>query len=523
MFNPPFGVKVLWFVLSLTGLLGCCAMTLGLGRTTGTYWPWILYCSATLVLQGIFCIGMAWKMDPMRMPSSFCVAQSVLVTFSYFSVTGVVATLAYMTNLVSKKPKTWRDQYVHSAFAWNHWYLVPLAFFPVGATSIYIACALKLGSLNFPSRDLLCDSSSPQWVRFMSYAGMPFLLSIPTLFLSLQSVRRIAETTEHIKRARTGQEPQDGGDSSLRADSYTTFGMGKARGYEEDEFGLGRRKDSDGTTVERDSQSLHFALTPHASRDRSRRSGPPQVASVRFHFPVKPTASLPSDSEQEEIEETTHSRRASATVANPESHYRAGSAADAASANATNDDDARLEDSDSDAPSRPRGLGYGPSQERPDGWAETRSAGSIEESVREGEWLDSERTGRDDDDAESDDMDIHARIAHRRTHSKAFNANAAMGDIHTRRPPPSYLSPTIYRVIVFQISFVIAQLIGCLSTVVDVAKGYSAPTPLGTHHFAMLFVAWGPILTFASLQPVRDSLIPEWVRRKYNSHVTYNK
>ena len=40
------------------------------------------------------------------------------------------------------------------------------------------------------------------------------------------------------------------------------------------------------------------------------------------------------------------------------------------------------------------------------------------------------------------------------------------------------------------------QFIGCLSTLIDVAGRRPKPTPIGTHHFAMLFVVWGPILTF---------------------------
>ncbi|TFK22372.1 hypothetical protein FA15DRAFT_596239, partial [Coprinopsis marcescibilis] len=55
--------------------------------------------------------------------------------------------------------------------------------------------------------------------------------------------------------------------------------------------------------------------------------------------------------------------------------------------------------------------------------------------------------------------------------------------------------------------FVVIQIIGCLSTLVDVAANRSSPTPIGTHHFAMLFIVWGPVLTFGTLRRLSSSKV----------------
>lgn len=42
-------------------------------------------------------------------------------------------------------------------------------------------------------------------------------------------------------------------------------------------------------------------------------------------------------------------------------------------------------------------------------------------------------------------------------------------------------------------------MLAALSTLIDVIKQSSEPTPLGTQHFALLLAAWGPLSMFIPL------------------------
>jgi hypothetical protein len=41
-------------------------------------------------------------------------------------------------------------------------------------------------------------------VRFLSYAGVPFIPGLPSLYLSIKSVHRVHKTNQHLQRARAG-------------------------------------------------------------------------------------------------------------------------------------------------------------------------------------------------------------------------------------------------------------------------------------------------------------------------------
>ena len=46
------------------------------------------------------------------------------------------------------------------------------------------------------------------------------------------------------------------------------------------------------------------------------------------------------------------------------------------------------------------------------------------------------------------------------------------------------------------------QLLTCISTLVDVISRRAQPSPLGTQHFTLLFVAWGPVIVFGTFGPL---------------------
>ncbi|TFK22371.1 hypothetical protein FA15DRAFT_706403 [Coprinopsis marcescibilis] len=278
---PPFGVKILWFILSLTGLLACWAVMMAVGRSTGSFWGWTVYCAGCTMLQGIFCLGIVWKMDPFSMPSKFCTLQAIFVALGSFTVTGSIATFSYISHLIIRKPKLWGES-KHPSFRWEHTYLLPVAVFPLAATSVYIACVLKLHSVN-PVREFYCESSTPQWVRFMSFAGMPLLLSLPSLYISICSVFLVCRTTKHIKRARTG-EPD------LEFNSHEELDSSERSSSSPDPFTiLPTRKrlralESSNSSIKfsRSSPDPSFQFIPNTKQ---------RNPLVHFHVPMKPQSS----------------------------------------------------------------------------------------------------------------------------------------------------------------------------------------------------------------------------------------
>ncbi|KAF8999070.1 hypothetical protein BDQ17DRAFT_1246859 [Cyathus striatus] len=205
-----FGLKVAWFVLSLTGLMLCWIVMWALSRTVGTVWGPLLYAIGCTMLQGIFCLGMIYKMDPFLMPRAFCIAQTVIIGHSTFLMNGVAGAFAVATSLTVLKPKTWGLS-SDVALKWRNIYYIPVVIFPFLATVVHIAFVFVFDSSK-PSDNLHCDSSDPEWVRFLGYAGLPFLVSIPCMYLSVKSVFRVYKTNQHIQRARH---------DDIKADKFT--------------------------------------------------------------------------------------------------------------------------------------------------------------------------------------------------------------------------------------------------------------------------------------------------------------
>lgn len=49
--------------------------------------------------------------------------------------------------------------------------------------------------------DMHCDANSPEWVRFLGYAGVPLLLAIPAFFVSVATAFRLFQTHRTIRAA----------------------------------------------------------------------------------------------------------------------------------------------------------------------------------------------------------------------------------------------------------------------------------------------------------------------------------
>jgi hypothetical protein len=93
----PWVLKIVWFALSLSGmyldlseitthhskgLLGCWIVLVAFGSAVRCLWAPLLYCIGATILEGVFCLGMIWKMDPRLMPTAFCICMPLFVVLS---------------------------------------------------------------------------------------------------------------------------------------------------------------------------------------------------------------------------------------------------------------------------------------------------------------------------------------------------------------------------------------------------------------------------------------------------------
>lgn len=185
----PFALKAAWFALSFSGIFACWIVLTVFARAIGSYWGPMLYCVFATMLQGIFCLGMIYNMNPFDMPPAFCKAQTFIIYYSAHSVTGVCAAFTMATTSAVVWPSS-VIMTASSTLAWRNQYLLPIVAFPLGAIGVAVPVLLSLHAIQ-PTDDLHCDSSHPIWGRFLGYAGVSMILTIPCFFLSAIAAHRV--------------------------------------------------------------------------------------------------------------------------------------------------------------------------------------------------------------------------------------------------------------------------------------------------------------------------------------------
>ncbi|KXN85570.1 hypothetical protein AN958_11137 [Leucoagaricus sp. SymC.cos] len=192
----PFGVKILWFVLSLTGLISSWMVFIPFGSAVGAMWVPAFFCVGNTILQGMFCLGIIWKMNPFLMPRGFCVAQALMIGFGTFVIAGTTGAISIATSLAVLRPRGYGE---NVPLKWRNIFLVPVVIFPILASVAHTIVVVKFDSAK-PTDDLHCDSSDPEWTRFLSYAGVPFIVSLPCIFISIKSLVVVWKANQEIQR-----------------------------------------------------------------------------------------------------------------------------------------------------------------------------------------------------------------------------------------------------------------------------------------------------------------------------------
>ncbi|KAJ7096780.1 hypothetical protein B0H15DRAFT_774172 [Mycena belliarum] len=166
-----FALKLVWFVLCIIGTVISWVVLVAFGSLLGSRWVPMSFCIALTVLEGMFCLGMIWRMDPFRMPRSFCVAQAILIHVSTYVLTGLSMAFCIATNFHILRPKTWAnlEQCVFPLFPlrtntrarslrWRRVYIIPVIVYPATISVVQITLNLHFNAIQ-PTDEMHCDAS----------------------------------------------------------------------------------------------------------------------------------------------------------------------------------------------------------------------------------------------------------------------------------------------------------------------------------------------------------------------------
>ncbi|KIY70862.1 hypothetical protein CYLTODRAFT_451356 [Cylindrobasidium torrendii FP15055 ss-10] len=437
------GLGVTFLVLSLTGLVSCWAVCIAFARATGSRWAVYTYLFGSTVLQLAFSLGAVWKMDTYRMPKGFCTTQTLLISISTYIVTGVCAAFTLATNNTIKRPKYWSNPNLSgSTLQWKNYYIFPTVVFPAGATIVYTTVVLKLGASG-PSRDMHCDAVNPLWVRLLGYAGLPLLLAIPSLLLSVYSLIKTIRITKHIKRSRSDE--MECMPRRSRMPPEPTSAISRI-------WNSGCR------------------WGPHASNDEMRMPPRHKFVSTR-------------DSASSDLPDFAQARPPSVPQLQPD--FSAVVCRDSDSTHNTVD----CTDSDRDDVSS---LVWA----APDVMIQSTPEADPDDNTLPEKDAESSFTNIDD----SDDEDMFGT-------KRMRSVSSAMPVTRKRRHPPEFLPPAVWRILIFQITFSLVAILAAVSPVIELCLGWDQPSALGTQSFALVLVAWGPAIVFLPLPAVRQNLM----------------
>ncbi|KAK7683204.1 hypothetical protein QCA50_013877 [Cerrena zonata] len=177
----PFGLRIAWFTLSLSGLLSSWVALPAFISHAQSLWLPVLYSIANTVLQGMFCLGMIWKMDPSLMPHAFCEAQTALIHAAWTSIAGVcLLSTSSAAKFAHTGPLQWFP------FLNRYDTHIRIIFLGVLPALVFVLQLAILSGLNvdIAADGVFCDASNPAWVRLLGYAGIIPFIAIPSLCLS---------------------------------------------------------------------------------------------------------------------------------------------------------------------------------------------------------------------------------------------------------------------------------------------------------------------------------------------------
>ncbi|KAJ7096036.1 hypothetical protein C8R44DRAFT_989354 [Mycena epipterygia] len=455
----PFALKIIWFVLCLTGTIASWFAELALGTLWGNRWSPLVFVLNLAVYQGMFCLGMIWQMDPFRMPRAFCIAQAILIQCSMYGIVGSCLTFFVAAHWHILKPKGWGNP--ERTFAWRPIYILPMVVYPVVNSAMYITLVLKYDAIQ-PTDDFQCDASHPIWVRLVGHLSPAVILALPSTCLSVTSIMTVRRTLTHIERARRDQNELP---RQIRRERHAErYSSGSTSFHTQSESASSPSR-----------QPIDSASPIHAESPARLSFHMPflrQLQSISQALPTPPPSpnrDLADDDRRASIASSSFPTFAPVVVKPLYARHQ------------TDDPAADMSSPWKDSDSRAHASLEGTSLEG----RETPEA--VELDVK----------------TPVEDEDGTYRISYRE------NANATPSRIsHVAQIP--IFTPQVNRLLWFQVAFTLGLCFESLSTIIDVASHRETPTPFSTHQISRLFAAWGPALALSTMPEIRAQVL-RWI------------
>ncbi|KAF7358481.1 Fungal-trans domain-containing protein [Mycena venus] len=468
----PFGLKLAWFALSLSGLIGCWAVLLPLAWAIQSYWGPIAYAVGITVLEGIFCLGMVWRMNPANTPRAFCLAQVLLTGLVTFFLIGVLAAITTATTIYIAKPKQWNSQNETAILPWRFHYLLPMMLFPLLASAVHITFVIFFDT--FEPFDGFTCVARPLWIRFLGYAGTPFLITIPCLWLSLLSAVRVIRTHNHIRRARRSVNLQQNLDHFTALPQKKSKQSMKTHSTPPTPRAITSPSPTPSILLKMGSGSRRQPISPVLREDK--------VRSYHLPFLLPPpspdyiTAYSGSRSRRSEDSFDTVSSVSFAEMTS-KSPTRSNSNA---------------EEDDVTTPLR--------SVNTPNGT--TRSTHVSTRSIHNSDRISIAQLAfamqREEFGVSSDYYSYPSRMS--------SISGITPTTQHTEYRSPSELSSVVRSLLIFQFAIILTHLVSAITPIVDIISARSHPAAFGTQHVALLLAGWAPVAIFGPLSVVRRHL-----------------
>ncbi|KAJ7151116.1 hypothetical protein C8R46DRAFT_493845 [Mycena filopes] len=443
----PYTLKLVWCILTVIGTLFSLTTTLAFGSVLGRPWAPRCFCVGLFIYQGSFCLGLIWRMDPFAMPRAFCIAQAILIPMGVFLLGGMCMVLCIAMTLHVVKPKQWGD--LDRAFKWRPFYLVPAIGYPLVTSTVYITLIFKYNAVQ-PTDGMFCDATDPMWVRAIGHTMPAAILSVPTFWLSIISLRRVIRTTRHVERA-------------TRDENEVTRQIRRNRHSEHNSFQLSQPP----AVLKGDALASPGKDLPPAEHIGIRR------LSFRLPFFRQPPRALsppPSPPADGRSSAASSSFPTFAAITKP--------------GLAKNSTDNRVDVVDRNSP-----------------WMDGDSlAPTSIEGHETSDVLEVDKTHEEDDDGTY-------RLSYRETVRENVREHVATPSRISHLAHVPSQAPQLQRLILVQISFPLALLLYSVSTITELAMHRNRPRAFGTQNVLQMIVAWGPGVVFASLPSVQTQLV----------------
>ncbi|GBE87334.1 predicted protein [Sparassis crispa] len=522
----PYALKIAWFTLSLAGLLASLLSIPAVRKVVDCCWIPLTYTVMNIVLQGVFCLGLIWRMNPLLMPRAFCITQATLMTTAWFILTAMCACVTLATSIVIYRSynatRIVTVAEIQGVIKWRPVFLSIMVGYPAVALLAYIVVALKLSAIQ-PKDDMHCDTTSPVWVRVLSYAGVPLLFAVPSFLFSCTSVFLLSwnrlehhsQVTMPIPDNLTLLPTRRASVLKYRQSMQPTQSSLALQALPEAKQDLLPNEEATSPRTTPTLSTILYAIpSPPASQRASRANylsgGRAPISPLlaehakRYHLPFSWRATSSSSSSPE-------------GAGNPQGRpgkspspltFAMPSAASSTSA----------------SPVAPPVLSV-PAEEGKE---------ALQQNVAHAltEYADMEEDA-DADDVVSGSIRWATDSASSSSWSKSEIEFAPMGESiadETQAPlsrcavqrrvcdyalpdrSPAHLSPLVWRILAFQLLVSVTQILAVISSLVDVFAGHSPPAAFGTQHVALLLVAWMPSVVFGIASPrcVMDTVTQAW-------------